>query len=86
MKKIVLIDKGEYDDFLYNYIISTTAVEVQQDPTYTLATKVERLIKNQHFLGIWTFCRQEALACLKLFAFIKMNKTPIEARPIMEKN
>lgn len=84
-KKIVLMTKDCYDEFLFKHIESTGALEINQDPTEKLANKVERLVKDKRFPQIWTVRKQNAPACPRLFALVKTHKTPIDIRPIVEK-
>lgn len=84
-KKMVLMKKADYHSFLYDYICTMQPTEILADPTKTIATKLDKIIKNKDFPSFWNVPKQEAPACLRLFAFIKTHKIPVQAMPIVEK-
>lgn len=84
-RKMMLLERECYENFLQEYLSETGAVELDKDPMFNLQMKVEGILRNRSFPQIWKVLKQEELACPRLFAYIKVHKTPVAARPIVEK-
>lgn len=84
-KKLVLLKKETYDEFLQEYIRESGAVMLEKDPTKSLEIIVNKLIRHKKFPEVWKVKNQEAPICPKIFAYIKVHKNPISYRPIVEK-
>lgn len=84
-KKMVLLGEEMYESFIHKHIEESEAVEIKHDPTLKLARRVGNLVKDPQFLQIWKIAKQEKPTCPRLFAFIKVHKTLVEARPVVEK-
>lgn len=85
MKKMVLMMKQKYESFLLDYINEIKPEQLSLDPTDNIARKINNIVKNKNFPQFWKVQKSEAPVALRLFAYIKSHKTPVEARPIVEK-
>lgn len=84
-KKITILKKDIYDNYLMNYINETGAECLERDPTNALDKRVRKFLKNKSVPDFMKVRKITNPSCPRIFAYAKTHKTPLTFRPIVEK-
>lgn len=84
-RKLVMLKKETYDNYIKQYIRESKAEVIAKNPTDALVAKVNRILKHHNLPNFISRTKIINPACPRIFAFIKTHKEPPLARPIVEK-
>lgn len=84
-KVMVLLKRETYNNFINEFLVESKCIRLDHDPTETVEKAVQKILKSKkhpQFLR-GAYCKSPKSP--RLFAFIKRQKNPLEARPVVEK-
>lgn len=75
----------QYNNMLSDYVTTSDAVLIPDDPTLKLQNRLATLLRKKDFPSCW-YCKPlPNPACPPLYAFIKTHKNPISICPMVDK-